>query len=983
MGDLKNKNSSGPEHSGRSEQGTQNTTNDVAVHSNADAIASTNDTSAIAVPKSGVNTLTKSASMKVLDVKLPPADSDEEKEDVVRGSRIQLPQKAKSDGEVLKLHKEEEPTTVEVDNNRGRSMSEFHVDTLDENGEKVEPQELEKDVKALGIPNNKSCYENMRLKIRRLVKKTYKHVLVSSGLYPYARQVNYIIRQMIEHIFAVVPLTLYLSLFVVIFFQEGVEGGGPIAGGVISMIGGLLLFLEGIKISCMPLGEIVGRRLPEKYPLPVFFIVCFCLGVLTTFAEPAIAALTPLGALVKVDESPFLFHILNDWQQFLVLAIALGVGTATGIGAWRMLTNRPLLPQVYIVFIPTIVLAMYMMWGDEDLRPVIGLAWDSGAITTGPITASAILAVSSGIGETSVGSSSDASGSLGIVTLASLYPILYVEILAIIMSVTVERESILSSSSGSGADDGGSGGSFNAALMDTIQAALPLVGFLLLVLKVILRKSIPKVTWEDILEDKGDAAEQAKAQGEERSHLAKSSKEDHTGQTGTSFDAAVADLAGTDEALNEALRNHPLQGHQYSINSEEEGGSYLVPFMDRSDKRRFRTLWHVFPTMQRQDVHHYADDGSVITDVDGKSVAEFKNKNVPQQQYDKSESKAQSRHEDQNHSRHAPPPCSPTHSGEHSYESPTWNTLPPASAEAETIPRCGRSDGKVVEANGVFHEDIEVDEDDIVGHSFSFQLGDPDKSAPDKDASDTSKSSPADEDKEKGKIRCRRCRPINVRNWFRRNMFFLVGLCFIPIGLLFINVGIQFALTPLGDQVGSKMPALFMSGEGVEENKIMPRGIGLVITGIYIFLLGFFATKAEPALVVLGMTVEELTGGEFGRRKLQNSVAFGVGVGVTLGLFQIIFDWPILYILLVGYAIALSLSLDAGHSVRCASWDSGGVTTGPVTVPLILAMGISFGNAVDAESGFGILASASISPIVAVLVMNSGSKLFKAYRENS
>lgn len=242
---------------------------------------------------------------------------------------------------------------------------------------------LEKEVNALRIPNQRTCSENARLRIHRFVKRTYKHSLVRLGLYQYAREVNYLIRQLTEAMFAVIPLALYLVLFIAIFFQEGVDRGGEIAGGMISMIFGLLLFLEGIKISVMPMGEIIGGTLPGKYHLSVFLGVCFCLGVLTTFAEPAIATLRPLAALVEADRTPLLYKLLNDWRQFLVLAIGLGVGISTAVGAWRMLTKRPLLPQVCIVLIPAVVIACYMMWGDPNLRSLIGLAWDCGALPTG------------------------------------------------------------------------------------------------------------------------------------------------------------------------------------------------------------------------------------------------------------------------------------------------------------------------------------------------------------------------------------------------------------------------------------------------------------------------------------------------------------------------------------------------------------------------------------------------------------------------
>ena len=518
------------------------------------------------------------------------------------------------------------------------------------------------------------------------------------------------------------------------------------------------------------------------------------------------------------------------------------------------------------------------------------------------------------------------------------------------MSFAVDIDSI----SGSGEDeDVGGGGDFKQALLDTIQAAFPLLGFLFITLKLIVRKSIPRVSWEDLLEDSPEAnadERRARAKNEQKAPMTAEERE----MEDADFDAQLQRMAGTEEALEQALKSHPMENYQWSINSDEEGGSYLVPFMNSSTDRRYRTLWHAFPTLQRQDVHHYADDGSVITDVDGKSVTNLEGVAI--------------------------------HSGANDHAKKESKVLNSTDFENEN--------------NSTRNEfDVSVQVEDVenidVGHSASFQQ----REAP---GQTTSFKRRELERLKQSQGWCRKCSPTHLKFWLRRNKFFLVGTTFIPLGLLLINVGIQFGLTPLGDQVGERMPALFMEGDDVKEPQVMPRGIGLVVTSAYIFFLGFFATRAEPALVVLGMTVEELTNGDFSRFKLQTSVACGVGVGVTVGILQIVFDFSVLYVLIAGYVIALTLVVPADHTVRCASWDSGyvynvmmykwtffyllissdcrGVTTGPVTVPLILSMGISFGNAVDATQGFGILACASISPIVAVLMVNGATQLSRVWK---
>jgi hypothetical protein len=97
------------------------------------------------------------------------------------------------------------------------------------------------------------------------------------------------------------------------------------------------------------------------------------------------------------------------------------------------------------------------------------------------------------------------------------------------------------------------------------------------------------------------------------------------------------------------------------------------------------------------------------------------------------------------------------------------------------------------------------------------------------------------------------------------------------------------------------------------------------------------------------------------------TVSAGVAAGIALGVMKILFDIPIAFLLVPGYGVALVLTLLSGEEFVNLAWDSAGVTTGPVTVPLVLAMGLGLGQAVDAADGFGILALASVGPIISVL----------------
>ena len=116
----------------------------------------------------------------------------------------------------------------------------------------------------------------------------------------------------------------------------------------------------------------------------------------------------------------------------------------------------------------------------------------------------------------------------------------------------------------------------------------------------------------------------------------------------------------------------------------------------------------------------------------------------------------------------------------------------------------------------------------------------------------------------------------------------------------------------------------------------------------------------------LGITVEGLTNGAFKKKTLMRAVSIGVGCGIAIGVAKIVFDLNIATLLLVFYSIALVLTWFSSEEFVNIAWDSAGVTTGPVTVPLVLSMGLGFANAADAVEGFGILSMASIGPIIAV-----------------
>ena len=143
--------------------------------------------------------------------------------------------------------------------------------------------------------------------------------------------------------------------------------------------------------------------------------------------------------------------------------------------------------------------------------------------------------------------------------------------------------------------------------------------------------------------------------------------------------------------------------------------------------------------------------------------------------------------------------------------------------------------------------------------------------------------------------------------------------------------------------------------------------LGLVLVLLFAFGMGFGATLAEPALNALGLTVENLTVGAIKQKQIVQIVSIGVGIGITLGFARILFDLPLIWLIVPPYILLLILTYFGEEEYTAMAWDSGGVTTGPVTVPLVLAMGLSIGGALSISDGFGILALASAFPIITVL----------------
>ncbi|MEO0794542.1 MAG: DUF1538 domain-containing protein [Verrucomicrobiota bacterium] len=234
----------------------------------------------------------------------------------------------------------------------------------------------------------------------------------------------------LEQVKSIWFIIFYLAAFQILILGVPLVFAAMIGVGVFIVALGLMFFMEGLRLGLMPLGEIIGAILPRNAKLPAILGFAFVLGGLATFAEPAIAVLRAAGAGVKPTDAPLLYSLLNDFAGQLVFSVAVGVGIAVLLGVLRFFHGWPL--KFFIFPLLAIICALTIVaQGNPILAPIIGLAWDCGAVTTGPVTVPLVLALGIGVCRI-VGDEDSSNAGFGIVTLASLFPILAVLCLGII-----------------------------------------------------------------------------------------------------------------------------------------------------------------------------------------------------------------------------------------------------------------------------------------------------------------------------------------------------------------------------------------------------------------------------------------------------------------------------------------------------------------------------------------------------------------------
>src|SRR4051794_28469382 len=290
----------------------------------------------------------------------------------------------------------------------------------------------------------------------------------------------------------VAPLAAYLVLFQLLFLRQLVQDSWLITGGLLAVILGLMFFMEGLKLGLMPFGTVIGATLPRKSSLPVVLIITLLLGIGVTFAEPAISALKIAGQNVAVERAPYLYALLNDWAGTLVLVVGASVGLAAVVGTLRFLYGWSLKPLIYLTLAPVLSLTVYAALRPE-LAKVLGLAWDTGGVTTGPVTVPLVLSLGIGIAAAAGKGDSGLSG-FGTVTLASLFPVGGVLLLLLYVASILSPEQIIAAvhaAQAAASKPAWYEGSPSLEIVSGVRAILPLVGFLFLVLSALLREKLP------------------------------------------------------------------------------------------------------------------------------------------------------------------------------------------------------------------------------------------------------------------------------------------------------------------------------------------------------------------------------------------------------------------------------------------------------------------------------------------------------------
>ena len=193
----------------------------------------------------------------------------------------------------------------------------------------------------------------------------------------------------------------------------------------------------------------------------------------------------------------------------------------------------------------------------------------------------------------------------------------------------------------------------------------------------------------------------------------------------------------------------------------------------------------------------------------------------------------------------------------------------------------------------------------------------------------------------------------------------VIGLSIVAFGLAIFIQGLEVGIFPLGENLA---------------NEFAKKG-SLFWLLLFAFLIGFSTTIAEPALIAIAEKAQVISGGKIDAFWLRFTVALSVGFAILLGVLRIILGHPIHYYIIVGYIIVVLITFFTPPEIVGLAYDSGGVTTSTVTVPLVAALGLGLASNIEGRNplidGFGLIAFASLFPMITVMGYGMLSEFIK------
>lgn len=198
----------------------------------------------------------------------------------------------------------------------------------------------------------------------------------------------------------------------------------------------------------------------------------------------------------------------------------------------------------------------------------------------------------------------------------------------------------------------------------------------------------------------------------------------------------------------------------------------------------------------------------------------------------------------------------------------------------------------------------------------------------------------------------------------------LLGFVYVLLGLAFFLEGLELALFPLGKLMAAQLtdPAFIAD---VTHHVAAFNWWDYYWVYLFAFAIGFSTTIAEPSLLAVAIKAHQVSAGSIGVMGLRVAVALGVAIGIALGTFRIVTGTPLHWYIIAGYIVVVIQTYFAPRIIIALAYDSGGVTTSTVTVPLVAALGLGLASTVPGRSalldGFGLIAFASLFPMMTVM----------------